>query len=86
MSKTIDPKQFGLPAMTQITQLSPGHLAIVINRSSRIIMKDGERLAKYSESIKKVKPGTMLSIKTSTPVCSKTKAFLAAKDIGIIEL
>lgn len=85
MPETLDPKQFGLPSRTMIIQISPKNLAIVINRSSRIIMKDGIRIAEYADRIKKVKPSVKVAFQTSAPVCSKTRAFLSAKGLSIIE-
>jgi hypothetical protein len=42
--KNIDPKKFGLPGKTVIEDLGDNHYTLVIDRKSRIIMADGEKL------------------------------------------
>ncbi len=44
MSNIIDPKQFGLPPRTVLEQIDDSTMALVVNRKSRIIMKDGEKI------------------------------------------
>lgn len=80
----IDPKIYGLPARIVLEKISAGHMAVVLNRSSRIIMKDGERILNYAEKIRKATPDMKISLKTTAPVCSKTKNFLQKKGIRTI--
>lgn len=39
-----DPSHFGLPSRTVLEEGEDGSITLVINRKSRIIMKDGERI------------------------------------------
>ncbi len=84
MSKAIDPKDFGITGKTVIEQVGKNHYAIVISRKSRIIMADGKKLLEKFTLIHEAKPDAKLSLKTSTPVCGKTKAFLKDHKIDII--
>ena len=81
--KRIDPKTFNLNSKAVIEERD-NSLSFVINRKSRIIMKDGKRLLEQVNQIKKVskKP---ISISTSAPVCSKTKKFLNENSVEIIQ-
>ena len=40
----LDPKKYNLNSRVLIEEKSPGHIAIVVKRKSRVIMKDGVRL------------------------------------------
>ncbi|UCH79709.1 MAG: hypothetical protein JSW20_08090 [Nitrospiraceae bacterium] len=84
MNNLIDPKEFGIMGKTVIEQVGKNHYAIVMSRKSRIIMADGRKLLEKFEQIKKVKSGAKLSLKTATPVCSKTIALLKNHNIYII--
>jgi hypothetical protein len=84
MSKLIDPKKFGLHPKTVIEDIGKDHLAIVTNRKSRIIMSDGKKILEKAEKIIKDRPRTRVSLKTSAPLCSKTKAFLNENGINIL--
>ena len=79
--KTIDPKQFGLNSRTLLVE-KKNTIAIVVDRKSRIIMKDGKRILDQANAIQNIekKPVELL---TSAPVCSKTKTFLLENDIAI---
>ena len=81
--KRIDPKKFNLSKKVVIKKTT-NSLSIIINRKTRIIMKDGRRLLEQANQIKKVsnKP---VSIFTTAPVCSKTKAFLSNNNVEIIQ-
>ena len=82
----VNPKTYNLSSRTKLLQDSAGTLFIVIDRKSRIIMKDGKRIIKLSENIKKVNQNKKISLLTSAPVCSKTKALLLKNDISILSL
>ena len=84
MGKIIDPKQFSLHPKTVIEDIGKDHLAIVINRKSRIIMSDGKKILEKAEKIKEALPGSTISLKTSAPLCSKTIAFLKENGINIL--
>ena len=80
----INPKLYNLNSRVLIKSQQPNHIIIVINRKSRIIMKDGRRIKEQKESINKAKPKTKVSLETNAPVCSKTKKYLLSKGIKII--
>ena len=84
MGKIIDPKEFGLHPRTVIEVAGKDKFAIVINRKSRIIMSDGEKILEKAEKIIKVRPKARVGFKTSAPICSKTAAFLKKHEIDII--
>ena len=84
MTELIDSTQYGLPKSTRIEKIGKDHFAILIFRKSRIIMKDGVTLLTKAEQIKMREPNATISLKTSTPLCSKTRKFLEEHDIRII--
>jgi hypothetical protein len=84
MTNIIDPEQFHLPQRTVIEQIGKNHLAIVINRKSRVIMSDGKQILEKAEKIRKVKPNTRVSLRISAPLCSKTRVFLEEHGIEIV--
>ena len=79
--KSLSPKDYGLNAKVKLIQ-SDDHIGIVMDRKSRIIMKDGIRIL---DQVNKIKKNTNHAIRlyTSAPVCSKTKVFLNKHDILI---
>ncbi len=83
MNKFIDPKPFDLPPSTKLKQVDTTIFNLVIQRKSRIIMKDGEGILAKVNKIKNHVPNAKVSLKTSAPVCSKTKAFLEEHGISV---
>ena len=77
--KKIDPKQYNLFLRVDLRQGKPNDIYIVINRKSRIIMKDGIKILEMVKKINKVDRNKRVSVLTSAPVCSKTKQFLLDK-------
>jgi len=77
----LSPEDYGLNSKVKLIQ-SDDHIGIVIDRKSRIIMKDGIRIL---DQVKKIKKNTnhVVRLYTSAPVCSKTKVFLNKRDILI---
>ena len=49
-------------------------------------MKDGETILEQAGMIQEKSPGVQVSLKTSAPVCSKTRAFLTENGIDVMEL
>lgn len=84
MSKKLDPKQFSLPPRTALEQIEKNTIAIVIDRKSRIIMSDGRKILEKTKKINDALPGTAVVLKTTAPVCSKTKAFLEKAGIQVL--
>ena len=82
MSEIIAPDLFNLPSRT-IVEFNNGVYYLVINRKSRIIMKDADNICRKINAIKEYYPHSEVKLKTNAPVCSKTKAFLKAEGIDI---
>ena len=79
--KNIDPTQYNLSSRVDLRQDRSGGLLIVINRKSRIIMKDGIRVLGMVKKINKIDPKKNISVRTSAPICSKTKKLLLENNI-----
>ena len=75
---------YGLKSRTLLVKIEENHIGIVKNRKSRIIMKDGNKILESAEQIKKVSPGTKVSLITNAPVCSKTEKYLLGNGIYTI--
>ena len=85
MNKFIDPKLFSLSPSTKLKQVGTNQFDIIIQRKSRIIMKDGKGVLAKVDKIKHHVPKAKVSLRTSAPVCSKTKAFLKERGISVLE-
>ncbi len=83
MKQKIDPKKFGLPATTRIEHTGSTHFIIVIDRKSRIIMNDGEKILDKAAKIKASVPDAVVTVSTTAPVCSKTKRFLEEQNVRV---
>lgn len=81
--KPIDPKTFNLNSRV-VVEKRKNALGLVVNRKSRIIMKDGKRLLEQANQIKKVSKKSVL-VFTTAPVCSKTKKFLRENNVEIVQ-
>ena len=66
--KQLDAKQLGVNPRTKIIDYG-AFIAIVIERKSRIIMKDGEKIIEKAKVIQKVK---------NTPIFNRHTSFLAS--------
>ena len=82
----VNPKTYNLSSRIKLLQDNAGSLFIVIDRKSRIIMKDGIRVVKIAEHIKEVNQNKKISLLTSAPVCSKTKVLLLKNNILVLSL
>ena len=80
----LEPNLYGLSARTNLVQID-NSIGIVIDRKSRIIMKDGHRIVKQAHAIQ-IKENKPVILITSAPVCSKTKQYLSANNILINSL
>ena len=77
----IEPKSIGIRSRIKI--LKKNNLVIMeINRKSRIIMKDGEKIVSNANIIKN-NFDLPVELHTSAPVCSKTRTFLEKVDIRV---
>jgi len=86
MPEPVDPKKFGLHSSARLEQSGEKEFTLIIDRKSRIIMKDGEKILEKSKKIINQVPGARVNVKTSAPVCSKTKTFLKGQGVEILLL
>jgi len=82
--QSLSPKDYGLNAKVRLIQ-SEDHIGIVIDRKSRIIMKDGIKILDQAEKIRKTTKN-VIRLYTSAPVCSKTKVYLNKNNILIYSI
>ena len=83
--KNIDPTQYNLSSRVDLRQDRSGGLLIIIDRKSRIIMKDGEKIRSNVDIIKN-NFNLPVELHTSAPVCSKTRIYLEKEDIKVKSL
>ena len=83
--KKIDPKLYGLHSRITLRK-NKKNIYIVINRKSRIIMKDGHRILEIVKKIRDSETGKNVSVLSGAPVCSKTQKFLTENNISIKSL
>ena len=84
--KKIDPKRYNLSPRLNLQQNELNELFIIIDRKSRIIMKDGHRILEMVNRIQSIEKDRHVSVLTSAPVCSKTKTFLSNHSIPVKNL
>ena len=84
--KPIDPKTYNLPPSTKLLENNSGSLFVLIDRKSRVIMKDGHKIVKIAKDIKKINQNKKISLLTSAPVCSKTKKYLLKCSVPVLAL
>ena len=84
--KSVDPKTYNLPPRTKLLENNSGSLFILIDRKSRVVMKDGHKVVRIAERIKKINQNKKISLLTSAPVCSKTKKHLLKCSIHVLAL
>ena len=84
--KPVYPETYNLSPRTKLLENNKGSLLVVVDRKSRIVMKDGHKIVKIAEDIKKVNQNKKISLLTSAPVCSKTKKHLLKCNIPVIAL
>ena len=80
----IDPKKLGLPPRTVVFKVNDSQYQIEVNRKSRIIMKDAQKILEKAMLIMEKMPDASVKLKTSAPVCSKSIAFLKENQIDIV--
>ncbi|MFC1568803.1 hypothetical protein ACFL4L_01085 [bacterium] len=84
LEKQIDPKSVGLSSRDSVIQIDMNHYALFIDRKSRIIMADAPRLLEKVETLCQFFQEAKISLKTTAPICGKTRAFLESHHIDII--
>ena len=83
--KKIDPRLYGLHSRIVLRE-NKKDIYIVIDRKSRIIMKDGYRIIEVVKKIRDFETGKNVSVLSGAPVCSKTQRFLTENSITIKSL
>ena len=83
--KRIDPNKYNLTSRITLYK-KMDDIFIIIDRKSRIIMKDGYRISEQAKSIWSVEPGIRIRVATSAPMCTKTKEYLRQVNIAVLEL
>ena len=83
--KRIDPKKYNLTSRTTLYK-KMDDIFIIIDRKSRIIMKDGYRISEQAKTIWSVDPGIRVRVAASAPMCTKTKESLRQVNIEVLEL
>ena len=83
-TRPVDPKQFGLPARTILMKTGKNTFEIVLERKSRLVMKDAHQILLKVKSIRELAPGAKVDLRISGPVCSKTVRFLTENDVDIV--
>ena len=84
--KKIDPKRYNLSPRLNLQQNELNELFIIIDRKSRVVMKDGHRIFQMVNKIQSIEKDRHISVLTSAPVCSKTRTFLSNNSISIKDL
>ncbi len=83
--KVLDPLDYGLAKRTKIVEISNNHIAILKQRKSRIIMKDGLQIMEIVNKIRSVNTKLNISLIISGPLCSKTRKYLSDNDVAIMQ-
>jgi len=79
---TVDPTLYNLHPKVRLKKTEKD-IFIVIDRKSRIVMKDGRRIFEIATKIKQIETGIKISVLSNAPICSKTQKFLFQNDITI---
>tara|TARA_A100001011_G_C13662730_1_gene576347 strand:+ start:154 stop:408 length:255 start_codon:yes stop_codon:yes gene_type:complete len=81
----VDPKLYNLNSRVSLKKRGCD-VFIVIDRKTRIIMKDGHRILEIAKQVKRFEAGIKVSLLSNAPVCSKTQKFLSQYNISIKSL
>ena len=83
--KKINPKLYGLHSRI-VLRKNKKNIYLVIDRNSRIIMKDGHRILKIVKKIRDFEKEKNFIVLSGATVCSKTQKFLTENKITIKSL
>ena len=84
--KKIDPRRYNLSPRLNLQQNKLNELFIIIDRKSRVVMKDAHRILEMINRIQSIEKDRYVSVLTSAPVCSKTRIFLSDNSISVKDL
>ena len=73
----LSPADYGLPPRTRLERDPAGRICLIIDRKSRVIMKDARVILEKIEKIRAVEPDAEVMLMTRAPVCSKSLSCLA---------
>jgi hypothetical protein len=85
LKEQVDPKVYGLPPRTTLMKQGPDKFIIIINRKSRIIMKDALIILKKAETIKEQAMDATVALETNAPICSKSIKFLEENNVEVLK-
>ena len=83
--KKVDPKLYNLHSRI-ILRKTKNDIFIVMDRKSRIIMKDGVRILEIVKKIRGFETEKNFGVLSGAPVCSKTQKFLNENNITVKSL
>ena len=83
--KKVDPKLYNLHPRTTLRKTQKD-IFIVVDRKSRIIMKDGYRILEIVKKIRGFEIEKNVGVLSGAPVCSKTQKFLNENNITVKSL
>lgn len=86
MKKKVDPRDYNLSPKTNLLRNDSGEFCIVINRKTRIAMKDAAVILQKAKTIKRKVPGASVVLETTAPVCSKSVHFLQMHHIVVVSI
>jgi hypothetical protein len=84
--RKVDPRVFNLSNRINIQENDNNDIFFIIDRKSRIIMKDGIRISNQIQKVKEKRRNARFFLKTSAPICSKTKKYLNQRNIEIFDI
>ena len=84
--RKVDPRVFNLSSRLNIQENDKSEVFFIIDRKSRIIMKDGIRIFNQIQTVKEKRSSARFFFKTSAPVCGKTKIYLNQRNIEIFDI
>ena len=84
--RKVDPRIFNLSSRINIQENDKNEVFFIIDRKSRIIMKDGIRIFNQIQKVKEKRRNARFFLKTSTPVCGKTKIYLNQINIETFDI
>ena len=78
----LDPKKYGLSTRVNLIENEKKEIILLIDRKSRIIMKDGRKILDRARKIQ-LQENKTIRVRTNEPVCRKTKKYLQKNVIEI---
>ena len=72
--------------MINIQENNKNEIFFIIDRKSRVVMKDGIRVFDQTQKVKKRRLNSRFFLKTSAPVCSKTRKYLNQREIDVLDI